>query len=367
MSVRTLLIEPHDPVIFRDGKPFTQGAIHAKSLPFPLPGTIAGAIRTRSRSDWDFTSKDHLSRLLKIEHTGPFLAVRESASAKWEIAFPAPADVVITGDDKALVLHPLRPGSYGNGGCDLPEGMQPLLGAPKSKSAGKSPPFWRHDRMADWLGRSPAKQPLGLPQLGYQNLEIQKRMHVAIDADTQTASEGMLFGTVGLEFAYGREHAAAIVSRVDESENAAWPAVAPLGGERRLAYWSEPEPAAFVWPSLPGNIPTKQGSNIRLILATPGAFASGWRPAWSDGESDVPGHPGLRLKLYAAAVPRFQPVSGWDLQTGKPKATRFLAPAGSVYFLKVIQGDAAGLWLRPVSDGEQDRRDGYGIALIGAA
>ncbi|HZQ09120.1 MAG TPA: type III-B CRISPR module-associated Cmr3 family protein, partial [Anaerolineae bacterium] len=42
------LIEPRDPLIFRDGRPFnpTPGA-RAISLPFPYPSTLAGAVRTR--------------------------------------------------------------------------------------------------------------------------------------------------------------------------------------------------------------------------------------------------------------------------------------------------------------------------------
>lgn len=74
-------------------------------------------------------------------------------------------------------------------------------------------------------------------------------------------------------------------------------------------------------------------------------------------------------------------VSGWDLAfdngagkpRGRPKPTRRLAPAGSVYFVELEGGaredlerwcDAA--WLAPLSDGEQERRDGFGLAALGA-
>ena len=46
MTERTLLIEPRDPVIFRDGKPFALG-LSARSIGFPMPSTVIGAIRTR--------------------------------------------------------------------------------------------------------------------------------------------------------------------------------------------------------------------------------------------------------------------------------------------------------------------------------
>ncbi|MCF6192383.1 MAG: type III-B CRISPR module-associated protein Cmr3, partial [Candidatus Hydrothermae bacterium] len=48
-ALQTWMALPHDSLIFRDGRPFTAvpGA-RAKTLPFPFPSTIAGAIRTRS-------------------------------------------------------------------------------------------------------------------------------------------------------------------------------------------------------------------------------------------------------------------------------------------------------------------------------
>ena len=51
-----------------------------------------------------------------------------------------------------------------------------------------------------------------------------------------------------------------------------------------------------------------------------------------------------------------------------PKATRRLVPAGGVYFFESDGNDnsaLAGHWLRPVSDGEQERRDGFGLAVWG--
>ena len=89
----------------------------------------------------------------------------------------------------------------------------------------------------------------------------------------------------------------------------------------------------------------------------------GWRSTLRPPETK-----GLELTLVAAAVPRFQPISGWDLRKDRqhrgPKPTRFLAPAGSAYFFR-CQGDATQLWLKSICDSEQDRRDGFGIVLIG--
>ena len=94
-----------------------------------------------------------------------------------------------------------------------------------------------------------------------------------------------------------------------------------------------------------------------------------------------------RRRIVGMAVPRAQVVSGWDYAApktvngatkyGRPKATRRLASAGSVYFL-TLQGtaDAIGafvdrVWLQCVSDGVegedigQNNRDGFGLAAVG--
>ena len=64
-------------------------------------------------------------------------------------------------------------------------------------------------------------------------------------------------------------------------------------------------------------------------------------------------------------------VSGWDLAQGRPKETKRLAPAGSVYFLE-LAGEREDIrrwcdeaWLNCVGDGAQDRRDGFGLAALG--
>ena len=75
---------------------------------------------------------------------------------------------------------------------------------------------------------------------------------------------------------------------------------------------------------------------------------------------------GLRLRLRAVAINRWQAHSGWDLVKRQPRAGRKLAPAGSVYWFDVLDlcpEALAALWLGSVCDDEQDRRDGFGMVL----
>jgi CRISPR-associated protein Cmr3 len=108
------------------------------------------------------------------------------------------------------------------------------------------------------------------------------------------------------------------------------------------------------------------------VLLTPAHFTNGYRPVWLRTLQ-----PGVAGDLLGAAINRAQVVSGWDFdrtksKDGQPKATKRLAPAGSVYFLQ-ITGDESSVktwcekvWLKCVSDEPQDRCDGFGLAVLGA-
>jgi CRISPR-associated protein Cmr3 len=79
---------------------------------------------------------------------------------------------------------------------------------------------------------------------------------------------------------------------------------------------------------------------------------------------------GPRLRLVGSTIERWRAVSGWSLADPRgPKPVRRIVPAGGVYFFDVEdEENAAGLvdhWLQSVSDGEQDRRDGFGLAVWG--
>lgn len=359
MTVMNLLIEPRDPAIFRDARPMETG-VGARSLPWPTPSAVIGTIRTRLGATTGF-DPPALDRLLAIRHTGPFLASR--AGGGWELAFAPPADAVpYDAAQDQIEFVPLRPDALQAGeGLDLPEGLLPIFGARPRKESKRAPHFWRSSFLLQWLRHSGRNSLVCTPEeIGHAGLDRHRRMHVAIAENSRNAVEGMLFSTEGLEF-----HNRAIFSRIaGELEGfAPLEGLAPIGGEQRLAYWSL---TADPLPEAPGWLAGKK--RVRLVLLTPAIFTYGWRPAWID-TGVPPEAPSLQVKLVAAAVPRPIAVSGWDYTVrGKfaQKATRFCAPAGSVYFLEIMGGDAAQLWLQSISDDEQSRRDGFGLVAVGA-
>src|SRR5437660_2687393 len=102
------LIEPHDPLIVRDGKPFgpNPGA-RATTLPFPFPSTTTGGIRSRAGMNDDGTfelpseeakRKEKIQNLKKLTVRGPLLVqLSENGNGlsvnEWLV--PAPADALV--------------------------------------------------------------------------------------------------------------------------------------------------------------------------------------------------------------------------------------------------------------------------------
>jgi len=207
------------------------------------------------------------------------------------------------------------------------------------------------------------------------------RTHVRIDPGRGASDEGMLFETIGLDLSLkGQRDGIQMAARVESEKELVDLAakVGPfhtLGGERRLAYWAiEESQKGWICPDEVAKALAGK-KRVRMMLATPAIFSDGWRPGWLDGwpERKAPNYwpKDLKLKLVSACTDRWKPISGWSLEKGSrgPKAIRRLVPAGSVYFFEVLSGDvgdlAKKLWLRSVSDEDQDRRDGFGLAVWG--
>ena len=108
---------------------------------------------------------------------------------------------------------------------------------------------------------------------------------------------------------------------------------------------------------------------LRLTLCTPAIFAKGFLPAWLDEKTLIGTLPStsISVRLRAAAIERWLPVSGWDLQQYAPKAMRKAVAAGAVYWFELLSENADGieaLAFSSISDHPQDQKDGFGIVNI---
>lgn len=392
------LIEPLDPLIARDGRPAAVGRF--STVPFPYPSMTAGAVRTRLGSEGGaFTLlADALDDLKKVEVRGPLLAKLDPETDEvLEWLVPAPRDAAVLRDkDEKPAIFALRPRKLAPGEAMDSLGEEGLLPLATSGEAGASKPpegipsFWRWKEMESWLLNPVDRQDVDLSSLGIRKLPVETRGNVALRPGERVGMDGMLFQTSGLRFLdlekedgprFSLQRLALSVGcpggMVAGRALALEEQIAPLGGERRLARWRQSSQA---WPALPEEVRESIVNNrrARLILLTPAIFSNGALPGWN-GQPWPWGDTALKVTVKAACVPRPEVVSGWDLAAsngekpkGRPKPTRRLACAGSVYFVEIESGSEADVrrwcektWLACVSDDVQGRRDGFGMVALG--
>lgn len=337
----TLTLEPLDVLFFRDGRPFAPGAVLTSGR--PTPQTLAGALRTwvLDRNGCDFgklgaavrkgrsfaealsEQSPTLGALAAMTIRGPWFTY------KGEPIVPAPATLRrVRGDgaepERVVRLDPLH--------SPLPGwrselGKRPLWWRGKDRLEPMGDAFLTMEGVRQFLngkvpilnGKVPTPEPKEIV-LSADLMAHDRRVSVQIASGTGAGVDGALFSSGFLSLKADVGLMAEI--RVPAESGAEIPAAAvlPLGGEGRRVAVTRREP--FEWPK-PEKPEEKDGRRL-LLLTTPALFDSDenggpWKP------------PGLRLE--AAAVPRAEPVSGWDLARGGPKATRFAVPAGAVYFL----------------------------------
>ncbi len=371
------MLEPLAPIIVRSGRPFDFQA-GADAARFPPPSTLAGCLRTAWARQCGNAAFDATLRQQMV--SGPLL-VRVDAEGSPQLLVPKPADAHYFGhgDEARCVRAEPRPFDEGCG-ADLPDGLTPVqLVEPIEGKPGNGPRWWAwHDFMA-WRGDPQHRPDLGqLRRNGWSPPRGELRTHVAIETATQAADAGQLFQTEGLDlqpdnaWLQNKDAPAQLrlLARFGEPLAAG---LVHLGGERRLARL---QPVAdtgqgAVWPQAPRDWlrQIRARRRLTLTLLTPGIFGAGFRPGWLDDDLQgaPPCAPGVRLRLVAAALARWQPHSGWDLATQSPRATRKLVAAGATYWLELLadvdEAALAPLWLASVCDAAQDRRDGYGLVL----
>ncbi len=381
------IIEPRDPLIVRDGRPFgPDPGVRAVSLAFPFPSTTTGALRTQAglNEHGIFTqTQAQLADLKKIAVRGPLLVELDNRDQIADWLLPAPADALLFDKDdqhpkiiRQLVPLKLQADEY----TDLPDDLAPvgLPSADPRKPKKDAPAFWRWNYFKDWLLNPHNDSPIP-DDLGHAGPTRESRIHIQQDPRRGASEEGKLFETSGLEFTCGGKDRQTLsaasrlaLAIVSDHEIPHPQAVDTLGGERRLAMWRRSECALPKHPPELIECIVKQRA-CRLILLTPACFSEGYCPTWLL----QPRH-GVTPQMLAAAVGRPHVVSGWDYEKKRPKPTRHLTPAGSVYFLK-LSGDADAIrtwvketWMQCVSDDakdqpnkDQDRIDGFGLAVLG--
>ncbi len=352
-------IEPRDPLVIGDGRSIGPNTMTG-SLEMPFPSQVAGLIRTRlgTLPDGRFAS-GRIEELLSQGLVGPVL---KRLGPNGAFFVPAPADALHLAEETGPVIRRrLVPAELrSDEATDLPEGMLPVaLTGDDLRKPHVGPRYWRWDHAEKWL-TAPVDNQQQPHDLGLGSLEREERTHVALKS-TRTAVQGALFRTDGIR--YQRPEGGALESY---ALHVAWdgqggklPGVVSLGGERRLSVLSA---SSQSYPSVPKGLMDvlAEHRKARIWLFTPALFDGGYRPlSFGDG-----------VTLRACAVGRAATVSGWDHARNGPKPSRRCAPAGSIYWVELgkdvnVKDWVSKHWFNNISSALQDRRDGFGLAVVG--
>jgi len=384
----TVFLEPLDVLLLRGNKLFGDPGSYGEALVPPWPSLAAGALRSRMLVD-DGVDLAAFARG-EIEHAelgtpakpGPFAIAafhlaRRFADGRVELLFQPPADLVITEDDEGKpCVNRLRP-IVSVPGLASSSPFTHLAVLPETKRSKPTSGYWLSE--FGWR-KYLAGKPVAGEDLVKSNAlwQLDHRVGVGLDAATRRASDGRLFSVQAVAMVkrghrirpncgehnptladYDVGFVAAVTGATPPSNG-----MVRLGGDGRAAALHK----ADVGLPEPDYEAIVEARRCRLALTTSGIFADGWLP----GGGEVEG-----AKIIAAAVGRPESISGWsiDVENGRkpgPKPVRRMAPAGSVYWVRLPAGAnaaewAEARWMQSICDHAQDARDGFGLCAVGVA
>jgi CRISPR-associated protein Cmr3 len=368
MNVHYCFIEPLDVLFLRGNKLFGDAGSYGEALLPPWPSVAAGALRSRMLADdgIDFAAFANGGamhpQLGSRDDPGAFTVTafnvaRRNADGLVEPLFALPADLWIARSGEGrLEIRLLRPTAISNTlGTSYGLRYLPVM-AEQERSKPESELWLTSSGWRAYLaGDAPAERAL----LRTSDLwSLDARVGIGLDPGRRSVAEGRLF-TVQAVAMRKREHAIqGVEAGFDVGFLAGLTNINPpadgvlrLGGDGRAA--SVSSAGSVDWPE-PKYEAIARAQKLRLVLTTPGLFDGGWLPCGvrQQDEHYIFDLHGVRGRLVAAAVPRAEVISGWDLARQEPKSALRSAPAGSVYWLEDVRASeddlrnlvAQGLW-----------------------
>jgi CRISPR-associated protein Cmr3 len=371
---KTLNLEALDTLFFRDARPFDRGEESwAEGIFPPYPSVLYGMLRSlyfASNLEKLSAANTSLDPSLNLSITGLALSLlikKEDSSIEKQTVFPMPADLYSV-DEKGRKAFPLELAptdaevfsnfSYSHflrlpmTGDQLSGKVQSLGGRAlldeysfEQYLKGQAGPYDFH-LLSDYMSLEP-------------------KIGIGRDVDTRTASEGMLY-RVAMRRLQGKEGQIDLLLQYQEAMELKLPreGLARVGAEIKAVKFKEVSP----FPNFGGSFDAtklENGAKLKLYLASPAIFEGGMMP-------DVFSQHGL--KSLTAAIGRYESIGGFDLIKQKPKAMRRAVPAGSVYYLEVVDEKKLGHFgsihgqsiYQLYQDAESQRlqREGFGLCYL---
>lgn len=365
-----LQLDALDTLFFRDGTPFaadSSGPSEVGGIFPPHPGSITGALRAALARANGWSGAGRWSASLNaalgpgpddlglLSFTGPFL-LRHG-----EVLVAAPRHLLGVNMDDAWVPQALlQPGPPVS--CDLGANVRlpdlPVRIPPEQRADLKPTDGW-------WLTLAGLESVLNgeIPPPGalVPSAELwreERRIGIARDTATRTASEGMLYFSRHVRLAPGVGLGVRI-DGLDRDWKSPIGALLPLGGESRMAECSTWEQELCL--AMPLKAISASG-RLLIVALTPLDLPLDQ----ALGRSPLTGCGGARV--ISACLGRPQRIGGWDSLARRPLPLRSYLPAGSVLFCELtgpgaLEPFAAGGGDLPRLGGRQ--RWGYGVVAFG--
>lgn len=356
-----LELNPRDVLYFRDGRPLG-GSADGGGAWWPHPALLHSALLAAMHEhfgacleEWEGRHRNYTSaeqrkqksrkvrfQLGGLKSYGPF------PKQDGEILVSTPADLLARGG----VASPIQPSPRG-GASNLPRPLKypvgSLAGATKDKP-GEWMPLSELDR---YLKGDTEK----LRTVSSDELFLSEaRPGIAVDTASRAAADKKFYSAEYLRLCAGvtmtavascearnREGTLDVLARLFPEEGIRRDII--FGGQRGMVQLEgRRAKEGPVESEQPGSFP---GNRIKFVLLSPALFRNGWIPGWTDSQDGrvklrEKGHDGdVDARLVAACIPKPQAISGWDSGGNVPKATRMLAPAGSVYYFECGSEEAA--------------------------
>lgn len=355
VETRTLSFDAVDTLFFRESRPMeSQGELRSV---FPPPvRTLAGALRTligeRSGVAWHEFNENHpLSEIIGFgDNLGPLSFKGAWLSRSGERLYPAPLHL-LKNDTKLFQLELAKEGTW----CDLGRNVRlPVLstsgdGLSDSDANGSKPleNVWlsRKGFGAVLNGSLPNKDDLVSER---DLLSRESRLGIALNNMTGVVKNGLLYQT---------QHVRPNRSLTVELDVSGLPESMPdkqllrLGGEGRPASISFNQSTS----QFPASPSLGNSEKIALYLLTPLPVNQNKKQEWQP----LPGFirkdenetqtlwtgilNGVELELHGAVTGKVHREGGWDMAQKKPRGVMSFIPAGSVFFCRVVSGDAKAL------------------------
>jgi len=360
-------IEPLDTLFFRDGRPFSMGSeTWANPIFPPYPSTVYGAIRTwlifekgNLREFEEGKYKEELGTITekgRLTIRGPFIGLNHN---NYNLYFPVPCDFLKKkgkneGNNLYYIDYINKPDIFTSD-----YSLESILVNRNDYEFEESDGFIDINSLKDYL--MVRKKNLQFTEKK-EIFSEEKKTGIKRCRKTLSSEEGHLYRIPMIRL----KREAYFFVEIDGLDSYPQEGMVQLGADwKAIKIVKIKKDLFYELRELDFHLNSKI---FKIYLATPSIFKNGWLPEWINSSNFDGTYNGIRLKVVACTIGKFNLIGGWDLANKKPKTMYKAVPAGSVYYFKILDDTPAekikkNLHLKCISDVNPE--EGFGLSLVG--